>query len=121
MSAFEVDPSNGVKNARRVAALLELRDTTVDVATRDAIYAELYAYHEALMKLTGEQLTWSQLEDGWRRQGRATLDEVIGNGFPDGTLDTFYSERTGLAVVEGSDGNLYRVWPDGDGTEIYKR
>ena len=114
---YEISTTECVANAKRIEALLELRDSAGG-KVRDEILDELYAFHEKLMELTGEQLTWSQLPDGWRKYGRKLVDDVIGNGFPDGTLDVFYSERTGLAIVEASDYQFYRVWPDGEGTQV---
>lgn len=50
---------------------------------------------------------------------REAVAAMVDHHFPE-RLDTFYSESTGLAAVEDTDGNLWRVWPDGD-IEVYRR
>lgn len=44
---------------------------------------------------------------------------MVAHHFPE-RLDAFYSPTTGLAAVEDKDGNMWRVWPDGN-IEIYRR
>lgn len=44
---------------------------------------------------------------------------MVEHHFPE-RLDAFYSKTTGLAAVEDTDGNMWRVWPDGD-IEVYRR
>jgi hypothetical protein len=50
---------------------------------------------------------------------REAVEAMVEHHFPD-RLDTFYSSTTGLAAVEDKDGNMWRVWPDGD-LEVYRR
>jgi len=50
---------------------------------------------------------------------REAVEALVQHHFPE-RLDTFYSATTGLAAVEDTDGNMWRVWPDGD-IEVYKR
>jgi hypothetical protein len=50
---------------------------------------------------------------------REAVAAMVEHHFPE-RLDTFYSESTGLAAVEDTDGNMWRVWPDGD-IEVYRR
>lgn len=50
---------------------------------------------------------------------REAVEAMVDHHFPE-RLDTFYSATTGLAAVEDTDGNMWRVWPDGN-IEVYKR
>ena len=50
---------------------------------------------------------------------REAVEAMVEHHFPE-RLDTFYSATTGLAAVEDTDGNMWRVWPDGD-IEVYRR
>lgn len=47
------------------------------------------------------------------------VEAMVEHHFPE-RLDTFYSRTTGLIAVEDKDGNMWRVWPDGD-IEVYRR
>jgi len=47
------------------------------------------------------------------------IEVMVAHHFPE-RLDEFYSPTTGLAAVEDKDGNMWRVWPDGN-IEVYRR
>jgi hypothetical protein len=50
---------------------------------------------------------------------REAVEAMVQHHFPE-RLDAFYSPTTGLAAVEDTDGNMWRVWPDGN-IEVYRR
>lgn len=47
------------------------------------------------------------------------IEAMVEHHFPE-RLDVFYSPATGLAAVEDKEGNMWRVWPDGN-MELYRR